>query len=1364
MTPKHRPFLTRLRARLRSDRGASSPFFIIGGALVFGLISAGVGGVMHNAMVTMQQQKVNTTLAAQVSEVAAKEAARGFPVVSEYAATGTVTVTVGGAKLDAVREVVVDADAKTATVTVRAGKFSHGTWLDPASCADIPTNCMSATDVATPSLAHTFPQVDGVTASDTSGNITDPTEPRWADVATGAGFTVAIDQHGSLWTWGASSTGALGSGSAKEKPAPTALDAGNTIFTDVVATNGTAYALDEDGIAWSWGDGAGGKLGNGSTASLNRPEAFAKSTRWQSLSAWHAHACGVTTGGQLKCWGDNTGSKWRAGATASLTPATVTVANNPATTVDESKTVFTAVAVGSSHQLALDDTGTVWSWGVNSTGQLGTGGGASTKPVRVTDRTSGAHPMSSVPIVTIATAGAVSFATDTFGRAWAWGSNADGTLGDGTTTNRAEPTRIGNGLLFTQVFPGARTSFGLDRDGRLHAWGSNKFAQLGTGAGSASLIPVLVHPEARFISAQITPTSQRENTVRVWALDSTHRLWAWGAGAKAAWGDAQEVYEDRSTAQQTKFLPGTGKKITALAAGRAHSVALDKDGELWTWGDDAAGQLGNGSSVAMNTPQKLEISDTAAGAVSISLSAERTIVLNGDGIAFGAGNGNEGRFGDGSSRSHSNPVRVGDPDRRYQQIESFGSAAFAIDREDGTVWQWGYNEGGVSSLRPERVGGLPDGTRFIDIAATVDSAIALDETGNVWAWGANYSGQLGNGSWDDSTVAALVDLPRRITAVGSGPASLLAIDDEGAIWVAGKAFASAGDGPVPGRIAVTGTRFTAVAAGGAAGYALDTTGRLWELPAGMGSQPRLVSSVASVRFTDITAGDDTFAAIDTKQQAWAWGRNLHGTALGVSTSSATVAQPTRAFGSVKAVAVSSDYTGTGVIASDGSVWFAGANSSGRNGNGGDRAEQGHTKSGNWVDAFVRSANDDETVTFAQVYAERDSSYAIDTTGALWAWGANNASQLGVGTTAGAVQQPTRVLSTAKLTQMDATGSAVLAVDVAGSVHAWGAANATGVSTAQRSMPARVPVPAQLTSVYGGWSYANGIDRDGGLWGWGDNFEYIANPNTPDAGTLPPQRVPGVDGVSSVIIEDGQAWAITGDRKIIEWGLGLEGIRPWNGAGDATFSSLRGQGTVRAAVHEDGKLSVWGTDNPDVLGGAPPAGSNVATHDAPFVSGIAVGGEHILTLDPAGVVRSWGSDAAGQLGRDVEGAFNDRTLVFGGTGQDALAVQAIPDVQTSVWAVADVDAIAASGLAQVNVETDMPLDGVAVVCSDGSRKASAEAAHSSGSFQFANIGLDDLGGCDQPRLAVLLHGLPLATSTIVTVVVPVVRTADVTDGW
>lgn len=340
--------------------------------------------------------------------------------------------------------------------------------------------------------------------------------------------------------------------------------------------------------------------------------------------------------GTLQAWGDDLNGQLGNGATGKvdvpvsvLLPADVTV---------------TAVAAGGKHTLALTSAGQVLAWGDNHDGQLGDGlTGDSHVPVQV--------KLPEGTVVTAIATGAVDcMAVTSAGQVYAWGNNQYGQLGDGSTVTRRTPVRVllPRGVKAVAVAASYNYSLALTSTGEVYTWGYNGSGQLGNGFLTSSEVPGRVHLPRGVVIREVTSGGYDGL-----ALSAKGQLYAWGDNRYGQLGDGTR----KSRVSPVLVKLPKGVKITAIAGGSQHSLALTSAGQVLAWGLGSFGQLGTGSTknsdvpVAVHLPAKDVISRISAG-------GGFSLAITSAGQELTWGHNAFGQLGNGTMTSKDVPVLV----------------------------------------------------------------------------------------------------------------------------------------------------------------------------------------------------------------------------------------------------------------------------------------------------------------------------------------------------------------------------------------------------------------------------------------------------------------------------------------------------------------------------------------------------------------------------------------------------------------------------------------------------------------------------------------------------------------------------------
>ena len=363
---------------------------------------------------------------------------------------------------------------------------------------------------------------------------------------------------------------------------------------------------------FAWGAGADGKLGNNATA--NSSQAVQVNTAgalWgkfpSSGSAGGGHSLGLCSDGTVVSWGLNSSGQLGINSTTpSKVPVGVSVSGVPST-----RTVV-AVAAGANHSLALCSDGKAVAWGLNTNGQLGDGTtDQRNSPVNVI----ASGVLSGKTVVAISAGASHSLALCSDGTVAAWGLNTNGQLGDNTTDPRNVPVAITGGILsgktVVAISAGASHSLALCSDGTVAAWGLNTNGQLGDNTTDPRNVPVaVIRTSGALFEKTITMISA--GGFHSLALCSDGTVAAWGLNSSGQLGNGNNT---QSSLPVAVFSTGVlnGESVFMVSAGANHSIAQCTDGTVATWGMGTNGQLGNNNMSDSNVPVLVDGSGLDSG-------------------------------------------------------------------------------------------------------------------------------------------------------------------------------------------------------------------------------------------------------------------------------------------------------------------------------------------------------------------------------------------------------------------------------------------------------------------------------------------------------------------------------------------------------------------------------------------------------------------------------------------------------------------------------------------------------------------------------------------------------------------------------
>jgi len=352
-------------------------------------------------------------------------------------------------------------------------------------------------------------------------------------------------------------------------------------------------------------------------------------------------------------------------------------------------------------------------------------------------------------------AGSHSLALTRDNQIFAWGNNFNGRLGDGTLVHRSTPVSVDmTGVLagknISRVFAANTYSLALSAEGRVYGWGDGENEQLGNSTNTLNNpFPVAVDTTGALAGKTITQISAGFS--QVLALSSDGGLYAWGGifspSTPGSLGDGTWSSSNIPVAVDMSGVL-SNRTITQISAGAWHSLALDDQGNVFAWGGNSLGQLGNGTNIDSNIPIAIDLSNVlASGETITSIAASRTasFALSNRGNLYAWGDNSSGQLGNVTNTDSNLPISAGN------------------------------------------LGALTNRTIVQIFIGSSDYVIAQDYEGNFYTWGNGAFGQLGNGTiGQNSNIPVAVYSSsalagRNITQVAAGSLHALVLDST--IWL-----------------------------------------------------------------------------------------------------------------------------------------------------------------------------------------------------------------------------------------------------------------------------------------------------------------------------------------------------------------------------------------------------------------------------------------------------------------------------------------------------------------------------------------------------------------------------------------------------
>ncbi|MDT7506838.1 InlB B-repeat-containing protein [Bifidobacterium sp. H6bp22N] len=928
------------------------------------------------------------------------------------------------------------------------------------------------------------------------------------------------------------------------------------------------------------------------------------------------------------------------------------------------------------------------------------------------------------------------------GNLYSWGSNGDGELGrDTSSTPNSIPGLVTapDGVRFTQTSGGLGLSLALGSDGNIYSWGYNSEGQLGRDTSSKDSTPAdrpgLVAPPAGVRFTQVSA-----GFTHSFAFGSDGNLYSWGDNSDGQLGrDTGSAKYDTTPGKVP--LPAGVASFTQVSGGTFYSLAMGSDGNLYSWGTNTFGELGRdtGSARSDSTPRKVSIRTGVAKLTTISAKGWCSLAMDSDGNLYSWGYNLYGELGRKTDNPTINvvPVKVTMPAgiTRFIWFAEGTEHTLAMG-SDGNLYSWGWDYYGqlgrennnTSDSTPRKVM-MPAGVSYIQASAGEAFSVAMGSDGNLYSWGDNESGQLGRDTGDStqntsSAKVAFPENPRPVSvSFGGTPGTNLTANADGTWSVttpqhaAGRTdvtiswsrngqqpeallnykylgsytvtFDSTGGKPIPDQQQITEGQQAARPttnpsrdgflfdgwfikdAEGDSDVAYDfsqpVTGNItlvahwspantgdWSINPSKGNvlggqQTTITPPKLSrgIRFNQVSAGGfqpgnwrGFSVGVASDGNAYAWGDNQYGQ-LGQDSKKTTLRNTPAAVPLPDGADSSFTYTqvaagGAHVLAigSDQTVYSWGANDRGQLGNGSKTAQS--------LPKPVKSA-DGQPFKAVQVSAGLADSAAIDTQGRVYTWGSEHDNSYTYSTaklTPTLAQDPEGSSQGLHAVQVSVKWSFVMALDADGSIYTWGYNNwgqlgNNTTSSAYTTTPVTVPDPndtgkrLQATRISAGATHALAIGQDGTAWAWGANPDGRLGDGTQTRRTAPKQvRNPkdSSKGFQVAQINAGMYHSLAIDTNGLAWAWG------WNYYGQLGTVSSR---LVPTQVSSPASQGNTGTG---------------------FTSAqISGGGIHSVAIGKDGNAYSWGANTYGQLGTEqrleqsdtpILVAFNPALLITG----------------------------------------------------------------------------------------------------------------------
>ena len=636
----------------------------------------------------------------------------------------------------------------------------------------------------------------------------------------------------------------------------------------IISAGTHSAALRIDRTAWAWGinNNAGvekGMLGDNTINNKSSPISVVGNHSFEQISAGRYYTIGLKLDGSVWGWGGNN--------LGQVGDDTNDDRSSPVSIVGVHS--FIKIATGL-NTLALKDDGTIWTWGNNTVNGLGTEDNSNrSSPVSV-------HNDGGIFFTDV---GNNNVAIENGTTVWAWGDNSSGQLGDNTTDSRSSPISVVGDHFFTKIISHeSGHTLAIKDDGTAWTWGLNDFGQLGDNTTDNKSSPISVIGDHSFINIMIGQSLSG-------GIKSDGSIYMWGTNNLGQLGDNTNDYRSSpvSVVGNIYFIKassGYGGTTSGL------SMAITRDGSMFTWGVGTSGELGDNTTDNKSSPIsiiglwpifKYLTTDRSYVQINTGTVGKTAIRLNGTLWAWG------NYIPDGSPGTSNTPeLAVGD----HSFIKTSGDTAI---KDNGTVWTWGLNDSGqcgddTITARSSPVSVIGE-HRFIKISGSTH-ILAIKGNKNLWAWGLNTSGQLGDNTADNKSSPVSIIGDHSFDIISAGFAHSVGIKINGTTWSWGS----------------------------------NSAGQLGDNTVNNKSSPVLV--IGNHEFVDITAdffGSANTTGLKSDGTTWGWGDNSSGQ-LGDNTT-IDKSSPISVIGNHEFIKIGPSMG----LKSDGSVWMWGYNSSGQ---------------------------------------------------------------------------------------------------------------------------------------------------------------------------------------------------------------------------------------------------------------------------------------------------------------------------------------------------------------------------------------------------------------------------------------------------
>ncbi len=518
-------------------------------------------------------------------------------------------------------------------------------------------------------------------------------------------------------------------------------------------------ALLADHTAWCWGDNGSGQVGVAAGANVTAPVQVLDNV--VAIAGGVDHTCAVRGDTTVWCWGGNDDGQLGDGSmTARATPAIVPGVSGSGISAGE---YFTCARLVS---------GDYSCWGVDYNAELGAPPGSGVRATPQPAATPG------LGLLAIASEYASSCAIGAAHDVYCWGGGSDGQLGLGFRGDQNEPTMVSVTGTIVGVAVGTHHACAIRDVGTVACWGRDSAGQLGDGMQAVLLPQMVTLPGAATALA-----TGGEHTCAIVG----GQVYCWGSDTALELGDGGGGAERESATPIHVTLPSAA---ATLGLGHDTSCARLTNGDVWCWGSNFVGQLGEGDDLYVSTP----VQTMASNVTSITGGNSQTCDVSGSVVSCW-GDDTYGQLGDGGGAAQYSPHAI--TGATFAQVATGYGHVCALSAT-GHVTCWGledeYQCGTGTSVSTVMPTAIDAGTVYSQLAAAEHHTCGVTAAGGLKCWGENGQGELGDGTLNTAMVPTAITISGTATAITTGYEHTCLVSSTGTYCWGDNTYGQLGDG------------------------------------------------------------------------------------------------------------------------------------------------------------------------------------------------------------------------------------------------------------------------------------------------------------------------------------------------------------------------------------------------------------------------------------------------------------------------------------------------------------------------------------------------------------------------------------------